>query len=122
MSFLESLFGSNRGVAGAMQSALELVTRTASLVSNPREVDPLLDNVREVTSRLKPGEHLSPADESKLFGVYLSLEQYLTIKEPLRSFTKDALRARITPALRAQLEAYEANIKEKEGTANTVLQ
>jgi hypothetical protein len=109
MSFLGSLFKrpEDTGLAAA-STPLEVVMTAATLVSSPKEIDPVLDKVRGITVRVKPGEARKPEDTSVLWGVYLKVEEYLTVKEPLRSFTKDELRGRLRPELRNQIEAYEA--------------
>lgn len=93
MSLLSLLFKPDEPTQAA--DMLDLVVRTASLVSRPREVDTLLDKVRVMSSRLKPGEPLSPDQEKQLALVYLQLERYLMTKEPLREFKREELRQRI---------------------------
>jgi hypothetical protein len=103
MSLLSSFFGNSSANKKGIATPLELVSRTAELASNPKEIDQLLDGVRSVTSRLQPGSSLSQEDEKTLLQIYLQLEEYLTTKEPLRSYKKDDLRARIGPDLREKL-------------------
>lgn len=110
MLFLSNIFGHRQTKKpSSITTALDLVTWAAGLVSIPQDVDLSLDQVRMITSRLHPGENLNEADQKVLFAVYDDIEQYLTTREPLRRFTKEELRARIDPILRAQLEAYEAS-------------
>lgn len=106
MSLFTSLFGKSDEATKAT-SVLDMVTKAAGLASNPRDIDPLLDKVRIITSRLHSGESPTGADEATLLGVYLQLELYLTTKEPIRTFTKEELRARISKELRSRLETYE---------------
>lgn len=106
MSLFSSFFGGSDDTSKA-GSVLDMVTKTAGLASNPKEIDPLLDRVRVITSRLHSGESPTGADETILLGVYLQLELYLTTKEPIRTFTKEELRARISKELRSRLETYE---------------
>jgi hypothetical protein len=51
------------------------------------------------------------ADKARLPGIYLQSEQYLTKKEPIRTFTREELRAKITPDLLQRLSAYESKDK-----------
>ncbi len=111
MAWLASLFGNgNRSTTLSPDATvLDMVTYAAGLASNPADIDPLLDQVRGITARLSADRVLTPIDNSALLGVYLGIEQYLTTKEPLRAFTKEALRARFTPRLREQLTTYETH-------------
>jgi hypothetical protein len=94
-----------------ISTALDLVTYMASLVSNPDDIGTSLDTVRDITARLDPGESLSASDVDQLLGVYKQLEEYLTTKEPLRSFTKEELRRHIPEPLLNQLTDYETTAK-----------
>ncbi|HEX3081932.1 MAG TPA: hypothetical protein VHQ86_01640 [Candidatus Saccharimonadia bacterium] len=76
-------------------SLLDVVTYTANLATNPRVINPTLDRVRTVSLHVQPGAPLSEADQVELAGVYLELEDYLTQKEPLRSFTREGLRKQV---------------------------
>ena len=93
---------------------LEMVQYAAGLVSNPDSIDAILDKMRVITSGLTPGQQPSAEENKTLIQAYLQIEQFLTTKEPLRSFTKDELRARLAPELRSQIEEYE-NGKQKGG-------
>lgn len=106
MSLLNSLFGADQKKT-TIDSALDMITRAAGLASNPRDIDPLLDDVRAVTSKLRPGDSPTASEETKLLTAYLHIEQYLTTREPIRVFTKQELRSKVSPRLRARLEAYE---------------
>ncbi len=67
----------------------------ASLASDPSAIDPIMDDVRVITSFLNPGELPHQRDIAKLATVYFRLEEYLTQREPLRAFTKDDLRQKV---------------------------
>lgn len=110
MSLLSSFFGTKPTSTGG-GNALDLVTYTAGLASNPDDINPLLDKVRMVSARLKPGQAPSSTDEKELLVVYLQLENYLTTREPLRSFTKEELRKHLNGPLLTQLATYETNQK-----------
>lgn len=107
-----SLFGSFFKATDSLDSKvigspLELVTYAASLVSNPADIDPLLDPVRKITAMHAPGEDLSPANESEIFEVYIKLEKYLMTSDPIRTFTKAELRSRLSADLTSKLAEHE---------------
>jgi hypothetical protein len=109
MSFLKNLFGDSQHVTlTSAKTVLDLVTSTAALASDSAQIDPMLDGVRAITAQIAPGQTLAAGDEAKLMRAYLQLEQYLITKEPLRSFTKEELRARIAPELLGRLTSYES--------------
>lgn len=72
---------------------VEVVTYLASLASNPREIDPILDTLRIVTARMKG----APSDEDarELRKVWQQLEDYLVTQEKVRAFTREDLQQRI---------------------------
>lgn len=108
VSLIRQLFAktSDADVEGP-KTVIDMVIYAAGLVSNSREVDTILDDVRVVTSRLGPGESPSPTDTKRLIGVYLKLEQYLMSKEVLRTFTQKELRSHLTPELQKLVHASE---------------
>jgi hypothetical protein len=108
VSWFKNFFGEEKQTLAA-GTVLDLITNTAGLASNPSEIDPLLDKVRTISSRMSPGQGISSADEAALFGVYLQIEQYMTTKEPIRNFAQTELRSRLSPELRQRLQAYETN-------------
>jgi hypothetical protein len=73
-------------------TAIDVVLYTASLVSSPQYIQPVLDEVRVVTASLKPGQPLTDDDQMKLANTYLELEAYLVKWERLRTFSADQLR------------------------------
>jgi len=77
------------------EQELDIVLYVANLVSNPTDVDLVLDKVREITSGLQPDQELSTSDRAVLKKVYEKLEDYLLHQDPLRVFTRDELRERI---------------------------
>jgi hypothetical protein len=81
----------------AAASSLDIVLYAATMVSNPEPIDPALDEVRLITSRAASDTavRLSAEDQKKLCRVYLQIEEYLTTKEPLRSFNKADLRSSV---------------------------
>lgn len=111
MSFFSSLLGAKRkkAIEGGAQTTLDLIAYIAGLASNQLEIGPILDPVREITAQLSPGQQPSPNANQQLLHVYLQLEHYLVTKEPLRAFTKEALRKRIAAPLLAELTHYETH-------------
>jgi hypothetical protein len=108
MSLFGTLFGTGQhSVMQEIRTALDLVTHTGGLASNPADIDPLLDKVRAITATKSIEEGLSPADEETLFGVYLGLENYLATRDPIRTYTKEELRSRINEDLLSKLTKYE---------------
>lgn len=82
-----------------IDSVVDMVTSTAGLVSNTADIDPLLDKVRIITVKLKPGEAPSQQDTRELVEVYLEIEKYLTTKEVIRTFSVQELRSRLSPGV-----------------------
>lgn len=81
-------------------SSIDIVTYAANLASSPQAIDPLLDRLRAVTSRIKPDEKLSQTDNLTLKKVYLDIEQYLIDEEPVREFSQESLRQTIANGLK----------------------
>jgi hypothetical protein len=90
----------------ANASYVDVVVSLAQLVSKPAEIDTELDKVRLITSK-HSADQLTPDEKTTLRGVYLNLEQYLTAKEPLHTFTKDRLRSNLPQDFAADLTAHE---------------
>jgi hypothetical protein len=91
VAWLSSLFGSSSLPQSEGTSAVDAVTYLASLASNPREIDLILDDLRQVTAHMTPGTQLSEADQKRLADVYTKLTDYLVEKESLRKFTREEL-------------------------------
>jgi hypothetical protein len=97
MQWIKNLLGGPQ--RGNISTILDMVIYAAGLVSDPRQIDPLLDKVRGLTSSLKPGQELARDQEALLVGVYLELEDYLVTKEPVRSFSREVLRRHLNSDL-----------------------
>jgi hypothetical protein len=76
---------------------LDAVISTASLISDPKEIDILLDDVRNLTAQMQADAPLTAADAARLAHIYLELEEYLLNREKLKTFTQAGLRARLNP-------------------------
>ena len=106
MSLFSSIFHDTE-TKQEVQDVLDLVTYTASLASNPKEVDDLIDQVRKITATQAEDSSLTPKEEATLLEVYLKLERYLTTRDPIRNYTRDELRSRIKPELLTKLSQQE---------------
>jgi hypothetical protein len=95
MGLFRSFFGEDAQAGNGTASAVDVVIYMASLASDPKQVDPLLDGVRTVTARLHPGQALSLADLKALAQLYLQLENYLLTKESLRAWDKATLAGKV---------------------------
>ncbi|MDB5178792.1 MAG: hypothetical protein JWN01_735 [Patescibacteria group bacterium] len=81
-------------------SSVDIVVYAANLASSTQSIDSLLDRLRHVTARMRPGQKLSAADEAILMQVYLDIERYLLEREQVRKFSKESLRQTIAQKLR----------------------
>ncbi len=81
-------------------SVLDVVLYLASLASNPRDIDPILNTVRTVTAHTNTEEPTSANDVQKLEQVREQLETYLVTQERVRAFTPDNLRQRVQDRFR----------------------
>lgn len=95
MAWFASLFGSNVASGSSGASAIDAVTYLASLASNPREIDTILDDLRQVTAQMTANRPLSDQEQAKLAVVYSKLIDYLVQKESLRKFTREGLSAKV---------------------------
>ncbi len=67
----------------------------ASLASNRRVIDPILNDVRLITAHIQAGDALSADDQNRLSKVRQRLEDYLVDKDELRTFTRKSIQERI---------------------------
>lgn len=77
-------------------TSMDIIIHAAGMASDQTKVDQYLDDMRIVTAHLQPGQTLTGADQEKLRGVYLKIEDHLVRSDPLRSFQKDNLRSEIS--------------------------
>jgi|GEM_PF-1140342 len=108
MSFLAMLFSKKNAskIEGIIETPLDMVAHAASLASNPRDIDPLLDRVRTITSGVSASMKDMPEDQ-QLVDVYLRIERYLTTDEPIRIFHKEELRRPLSPSLVRLITVHE---------------
>lgn len=110
MSILRFLFSSTALTAiNRPRTIIDMVTYAASLVSNSRDIDPLLDKVRAITSRLKPGQAPSIEDSRQLVDIYLKIEEYLTTTEAARNYSRKELRTHLDPLLERFVSNHESS-------------
>lgn len=95
MSFLKSFFGGQEIASDKTASAVDAVAYVASLASDPKAIDALMEPLREITSTLKPGAPLTPAQQTALVGVYKKLQDYLVTSDPLRHFEASELQQKV---------------------------
>jgi hypothetical protein len=104
MSWLKSFFGpadAPQVVGAESSSAPDVITYLASLASNPREIDAMLDGLRQVTGKSKGGM-LSEQDQMVLADVYQKLLHYLVEQEPLRAYTREEIITKVKKQFKPQ--------------------
>lgn len=94
---LGSFFGPVRSKLGGTTS-VDIIMHVVTLASSPKDIDPVLDTFRGITVNLAPGQAPPPWAEAQLADVYLKVEEYLISKDPLRTFTRMAIRQDIENA------------------------
>ena len=78
-------------------SLIDVVIFTASQVSNPKQIDPLLDTLRSTTAQIRQqGGSITAEQEAELRRVYLGIEQYLVTAEPLRQLSVEQIRHKVS--------------------------
>lgn len=77
-------------------SPLDVIAYVAGLVTNMREIDLILEDLRVMTANHPDGQPFSAAEQTVLIKVYAGLETYLVEREPLRKFTREELRQHIS--------------------------
>jgi|GEM_PF-985040 len=79
----------------------DAITYAASLSSHPNDIDFILDDLRLVTSNLTADQALSPDDKRRLINVYLKVELYLLYHDPMRNFSREEIRSKLSPGMQA---------------------
>ncbi len=79
----------------ANRELVSTVVYLASLASETKAVDPLLDTLRNITSRWDTSAPLRPAEKQQLQQLVAQIKDYLVHRDPLRDFTPESLDARI---------------------------
>jgi hypothetical protein len=81
---------------------IDIVTGAAGLASKPQEIDETLNKVRAITAT-RTNDQLTAEDKKTLLDVYRSIEEYLTTREPLHTYTKEGLRDNLPSAFVQEL-------------------
>ncbi len=89
----------SRKEAGQVTS-MDIIIHVAGMASDQSKIDQYLDDMRIITSKLQPGQPISDADQNKLRGVYLKIEEFLVRSDPLRSFQQTKLRTEVAKHFR----------------------
>lgn len=95
MAWLKSFFASAK-TGTTSTSAVDAVTYLASLASDPALIDPVLEDLRELTATAQPGQPLPEKSQMVLARVYQELKKHLIEREPLRRFTSQIIQAKVT--------------------------
>ncbi|HET8670022.1 MAG TPA: hypothetical protein VFM05_05175 [Candidatus Saccharimonadales bacterium] len=67
----------------------------ASLVSEHRAVDPILDVLRAVTATMQPNMPLPEADRARILEAKQALEAYLMHQDPVQTYTREELERKL---------------------------
>lgn len=76
-------------------TSIDTVIYLASLASNSRDIEPILDELRRVTSNITPGQVPDKAQNATITQVQQKLEDYLINRDPIRAFTPETLQQSI---------------------------
>jgi hypothetical protein len=72
---------------------IDVVIYVEGLASNPGEVDAIMDDLRQITSRVGASDApLTAEDKQKLVRMYQQLVTYLTTQEQLKEYTSEGIR------------------------------
>jgi hypothetical protein len=107
-----TFFGKPKGQVDAQsQTPIDVILYMSTLVSNVAAIDPILDDIRIVTAKMRSpasgvGAALDASQLQSLASVYRKLESYLVEQEQVRVFTKDTLRESVKAQFASSLAAY----------------
>lgn len=73
------------------QELINRITYLSSLASVIKDIDPMMDTLRSITSRWQAAQPLQSGDRSALQKLESDLKKYLLTKDPVRSFTPQSL-------------------------------
>jgi hypothetical protein len=99
-----NLIGQATAATTDKPTLITVITYLADLTSNPQDINSILDRLRQVTAKLRPGQSPDRAGQQTLVGIYHDIERYLVEREPLRQFTPDGIHQEV----RHQFELDEA--------------
>ncbi len=80
---------------GEDHKLINRIVYLASLASEVQVIDPMLDQLRNVTANYDRGQPLQDNDRRTLQKLVEKLKSYLITQDPLRSFTRESLAARL---------------------------
>lgn len=83
------------GTYDELNHQVDRIIYLASLASDKRRIDPMLDTLRLITSKLQPGYIPADNDKVALHSLEDKLKGFLINDDPLRSFTTESLEARL---------------------------
>ncbi len=92
---LIKIVGRQYGTLPDKADALDVVMYTARLASDPRAIEPVLNQIRQLTAAKQPGAQLTPDQITQLKAIYLKLEDHLLTGERLRKFVRADIRVRL---------------------------
>src|SRR5690349_6639620 len=84
-----------------MTTALDLANTAAGFASNQSDIEPLLYRIKQISNQPSSGMLLTSENEAALFSIYLQIEKYLMTSDPIRTFSKEELRNKVSRGLRA---------------------
>lgn len=76
---------------------IDSILTVAELASRPQDIEPIVDELRQVTAHVGPGNALASEDKQRLLAAYQRLEEFYTSgQDPLRTYTHQELRDMIS--------------------------
>lgn len=72
-------------------SPIDVITYLAALVSKKADIDPMLDELRHITSKLSDNKKMTKEQLYSLSGLYDNLRDYLIHREALLALTEESL-------------------------------
>ncbi len=93
------------------QEIIDQIIYLASLASNRREIEPMMDSLRSVTATREANQPLTDQERDKLAKLRANLVDYLIKSDPLRSFTVDTLNQRVQSRYSTQKSGMSRNTR-----------
>jgi hypothetical protein len=93
--------GATAAQVKAIASPLNAVVFLESLITDRKETDRFLESIRSISMRFHDTQRLSDSDQVRLAHIFITLEAYLTDKEPLRIYDREEVHAALLRALPA---------------------
>jgi hypothetical protein len=83
---------------GQQVTSMDIILHVAGMASDESKIDPMLEDMRVLTSHLEPGQPIGAEEQKRLRDVYLKIEDFLIHNDRLRTFKKEQLRADVSRA------------------------